>query len=468
MKCTYCGNQIDNKAVFCTYCGTKTKKYENVKRISLRCKFCDGVLEVKEDSTVLECPYCGAKELIYFNDKKKTAENKSPKKGITAGSVFLIICAVISLIISLCHFILNLILPALLSLLQAAGFITAFVLKLNNPDKKKFSAIIIALSWALAVPSMVTCYYQYETGANLPNVEWDIFFLGDKIPEPDSKKIEISTNSDEKLHIKVYGISEQEFYRYVADCKTVGYSTETEQNYSDYKAFNADGYGLELRYYDNEMTIELNAPTKLTDLNWELHEISKALPVPPSEKGLFKFENSDRTEVIVGEMTAEMYAEYFAKVKGELGYSIEAEQKSTGYTAFNPDGYEIQISHTVGNREMKITLYQPRVCVPFTMPASGVGALLPVPKSQSGEVNLNNPSSFSVYVADMTLTDFNDYVSRCIDAGFSKNVRKYDKSYYADYSSDKDISITVSYEGFNIVYVYIRGEYDKDYSNLTR
>lgn len=470
MKCTHCGNQIDNNAVFCTHCGTRTKKYENFKRISLRCKYCDGVLEVKEDSTVLECPYCGAKELIYFNDKKKTADNKSKKGGITPGSVFLIICAVFSLIIALCHLILNLILPATLCLLQAAGFITAVVLRANNPDKKKAraAAIIIALSWALAVPSMATCYYQYETGANLKSVDWSIFFLGDKIPEPDSKKIEIRTNTDAKLEIVVHGTSEEEFYKYVADCKTMGYTVDAGKDYPDFNAYNAEGYGLELMYLDNEMRIELTAPTTLAPLNWKLHEISGVLPEPPSELGAFISETKDYTEVVVGEITVEEYTQYFTMIKDELGYTIEANPYGSAYIAFNPDGYKIEISHNQGNSEMKIKLHQRLECSEITFPEIGVGALIPLPKSQSGNETLDEKWSYAVTLENMTMSDFKDYSEQCIKSGFSKNVRQYDKSYYADYSGDKSIGIAVSYEGFNRVRIHVSGEYSKDYSKYTR
>lgn len=66
----------------------------------------------------------------------------------------------------------------------------------------------------------------------------------------------------------------------------------------------------------------------------------------------------------------------------------------------------------------------------------------------------------------MATDDYNNYVKKCIDEGFDKNVSKGDYSYWADYNDDIDIHVT--YEGFNIVYVSISGSTSEDYSSYKR
>ena len=39
--------------------------------VSLRCKSCDGVLEIDDDREILFCPYCGSKELFLESDAIK-------------------------------------------------------------------------------------------------------------------------------------------------------------------------------------------------------------------------------------------------------------------------------------------------------------------------------------------------------------------------------------------------------------
>jgi len=68
MKCTKCNNEIREGISFCPYCGTAVEKKEPVKKISLKCEQCNGMLSVDSDKTVLACPYCGHQTLIVEND----------------------------------------------------------------------------------------------------------------------------------------------------------------------------------------------------------------------------------------------------------------------------------------------------------------------------------------------------------------------------------------------------------------
>lgn len=45
--------------------------------VSLRCKSCDGVLEINDDREILFCPYCGSKELFDDSDYIKAERIKS-------------------------------------------------------------------------------------------------------------------------------------------------------------------------------------------------------------------------------------------------------------------------------------------------------------------------------------------------------------------------------------------------------
>lgn len=45
--------------------------------ISMRCKDCNGLLDVNEDQTIMFCPYCGSKSLILENDAVQIERIKS-------------------------------------------------------------------------------------------------------------------------------------------------------------------------------------------------------------------------------------------------------------------------------------------------------------------------------------------------------------------------------------------------------
>lgn len=64
-------------------------------------------------------------------------------------------------------------------------------------------------------------------------------------------------------------------------------------------------------------------------------------------------------------------------------------------------------------------------------PTSGVGSLLPIPKSNMGEIKWDDSDSFSVYIGNTTRDDFNDYIETCIESGFSIDYQRDEDSYYA-------------------------------------
>ena len=115
---------------------------------------------------------------------------------------------------------------------------------------------------------------------------------------------------------------------------------------------------------------------------------------------------------------------------------------------------------------MDITLYYPMKFSQMNLPAVGIGSLIPIPKSLSGKVGSNYDWTYSVYIENMNKADYEEYVQKCIDAGFNKDVSKYENGFFADYSDD--IRIEVSYKGNNIVYISITGSMTADYSDYKR
>ena len=99
-------------------------------------------------------------------------------------------------------------------------------------------------------------------------------------------------------------------------------------------------------------------------------------------------------------------------------------------------------------------------------PTVVIGTLLPVPDSLLGNVSIDYEWAYSVYLANSTREDYEKYVEKCINSGFDKDVRNYGDSVWADYS--EKISLNVSYEGCDTMYVSIRGFLNEDYSMYKR
>ena len=471
---------------------------DDLKKLSLICEQCGGTLMVDDGKEVMACPYCGNKTLIVESDAvtmeriRTTAQKEVELEKIKAvdreqqrilekeekqelniqaenfkKSKWFKVLIFAFLIAVLCAYICfsrGRILAGALSVLQAGCFGMAWVMGMQIiKEKKRYMHILIAIvGIILIVPTFRAC----NKADDIKEVKWGVIFLGEAIPEPDSKKLDIHTNTAEELWIDVTDTSDEDYYEYVVACKELGYTIEVEEYSSGYSAYNEDGYFLELSNhgYSEEMSIQLKAPRVTEELDWGKHNISTVLPAPVSKSGVFEIENEERVVVIVSKTTNEEFLQYCYKCKS-LGFEIEAETNGDDYIAFDGMGNKLNLSYTNGSSEMKIVLEYPMKFSDITWPTVGVGTLAPAPNSLSGNIINDCSWAYSVYIANTTKDEYETYAQKCIESGFDKDVRKYENSVHADYS--EDINLHIEYKGFDIMYVSITGKMSEDYSYLS-
>lgn len=81
MFCMRCGAKLPNEAKFCFSCGApvnSTKRTtQPINRVQLKCKSCNGVMDIDEDRPILKCSFCGSKEIILEGDKVAIQRIKS-------------------------------------------------------------------------------------------------------------------------------------------------------------------------------------------------------------------------------------------------------------------------------------------------------------------------------------------------------------------------------------------------------
>lgn len=502
MKCAKCNNEIQDGAEFCSYCGASVENNEPIKKISLKCEKCNGTLTVDSDKTILACPYCGHQSLIIENDavtierirtsaykeiemerirsndrlhqmeneKEERLETKEQVEKFKKGKLakFLIIAFLLSAVLTFFYFSSGRILAGVLALVQVGCFGSAWCLGMNIiKEKKRYIHILVAIvGIVLIVPTMRSCVSINES-KNIDAIKWSIIFMGDMIPEPNSKTIEIHDNEEDDLWINVHNTSETEYYEYIVACKELGYTVGMDETPIGYSAYNEEGYHLDLSYNksNEKMNIQLKAPTEVSDLNWSEHKISSILPEPKSAIGAFTVENDKTNKIVVSNSSRDDFLAYCDVCK-DVGFTIDTESKSELYTAYDENGNKVSISYNSGNKEMTITFEYPMEFKDITWPTVGIGTLAPVPNSLSGNVSIDYDWCYSVYLENVTREEYEAYVQNCIDAGFSKDISNYGDSVWANYSDD--IKINVAHKGFNIMYVSITGSLNEDYSSLTR
>ena len=204
-------------------------------------------------------------------------------------------------------------------------------------------------------------------------------------------------------------------------------------------------------------------PTKLDVSDVELIDY---FPVPDKLYGVISFDSKDMLSIEIYDITKKEYKTYVNKVIA-AGYTIDLEYEEWDdvYGAFNKEGYSIRIlfsDYDEDGKTMDITLEAPKKMEEIEWPKSGLGSKLPKPKSNLGNISWNNSETFIVYIGNMTIDDYSDYVEDCEDKGFTVDYSK-DKKYYSAENKD-GYKLTVRYSGANVIEIALNvpEDYDED------
>lgn len=180
--------------------------------------------------------------------------------------------------------------------------------------------------------------------------DWADIRLGSMLPQPESNRGDIHTNSADKLWIDILRISETQYNDYIDACREQGFSVDSESMGIGYSAFNEDGYELSLSYdrRKEQMSIWLEPPMEMDTLQWPASDVAMLLPVPASDTGRISKDNSNGFAVYVGQTTRQAYGAY-VDACAEYGFTVDYSRGDTYYRADNADGYHISLSYEGGN-----------------------------------------------------------------------------------------------------------------------
>ncbi len=185
-------------------------------------------------------------------------------------------------------------------------------------------------------------------------------------------------------------------------------------------------------------------------VNWEEIELGDKMPKPPVLTGEISTNRKDLAIVDIEKISEKQYKDY-VQTCIDAGYDrdLEYEDWDTVYGAFNEEGYSIRISYW--DKKMSITLEKPLTdsMKEIEWPTSGLGAMLPKPKSTLGEISSNSSDSFSVTIGKMPIDDYNEYVKSCEGLGYTIDFDKDDNSYSA---KNKDgYELDLQYLGADVI-----------------
>lgn len=181
---------------------------------------------------------------------------------------------------------------------------------------------------------------------------------------------------------------------------------------------------------------------------WSDIELNEMLPEPPVKKGNVLTNTEDEFSLCCDKISSEEYKSYVESCVA-WGYDADYEKDEDSYKAYNSDGYLLSLSRI--GESFYIDLNAPVAFENIVWPSGTIGTAVPVPDSLKGKFSYEGDSGFFVYIGDTTRDDYNNYVAKCSDAGFSVGYNKGDSFYQA--KNEAGIDLRIEFKGNNTMTV---------------
>jgi len=140
---------------------------------------------------------------------------------------------------------------------------------------KKF---ICLLMFALVV-QFVGCSDASSSKIEYKDIQWPRGYAGQIVPQPESLYGSISWEHEKSFRLCIADITLDDFTKYVDSCYEAGFAVDYDRGETYYRANNADGYHLSLKYDSDEscMWIGIDEPREESS---ELDEIPDPTKAP--------------------------------------------------------------------------------------------------------------------------------------------------------------------------------------------
>ena len=364
---------------------------------SFVCKSCGAKLNIDPSQVMAICDYCGSSmlvsELINESDdvkiqkiksqaykdvemgkqqleaerikneaekeKRQADENSVEKFKKSKFSKVLIIFAVVSALFCAVAFNDGKVLAGIIGIVQTALFVVAYLMGIQviKEKKRNLRTLVAIVAFVLLIPFLSLYSVDVDKAVD---IEWSDIVLGDIIPQPESNRGEITFNSETELYISIHNMSQSQYNDYVSACKEKGFTIDIDESSISFSAYNQDGYKLSLTYFesDSEMSIDLDPPMEMGEIQWPNSDIAKLLPTPSSNIGNISWENSGGFVIYIGNTTKAEYNQYVNACSAK-GFNVDYNKGDDYYYADNANGYHVSLRYE-GNNIMCVQIEDPK------------------------------------------------------------------------------------------------------------
>lgn len=124
----------------------------------------------------------------------------------------------------------------------------------NFKKAKQKMHIRIGVTVAVIVVVILYLVVKGNNGSTDNNemYDWPVNQFTEILPEPIIKTGKIAAEYEQQFQFELYNVSQVEFEDYVKDCRNVGFTFEITKTDSVFYADNAEGYNLNIFYYDDD------------------------------------------------------------------------------------------------------------------------------------------------------------------------------------------------------------------------
>lgn len=224
--------------------------------------------------------------------------------------------------------------------------------------------IVVAFFFAVyLISSLIASFNNHTDGTSgkddsyVESFEWPKTGLATYIPKPSGTKGEIYSNDDEEFWVEVEDYSESEYEAYIEECKSNGFSVDSNKTSMQYEAYNEDGYYIDLMHtdYDNKLTIRVHIPYAVDKLEWPTQGLALLIPTPNAEHGEVNIDTHIQLSVYVGDTSEEEYKAYVSACI-DKGFDVDYSKSDTVYDADDKKGNSLRVEYR-GNNIMYISMY---------------------------------------------------------------------------------------------------------------
>lgn len=222
---------------------------------------------------------------------------------------------------------------------------------------KKFNKLVIALVVLLAAVGL--CIGVVSCNNSTERIVWDELYIGHVIPQPEKTVGVIECNTNQKLEVRISDYPTKNYRRYKEKCIDIGFENLAENENGKYKAYNDDGFYLQLEEDTrlDEILIYLEAPMEMEKTDFTEYKLSNLLPEPTSKYSNAEKDTENNLIVYVGKTTRNNYMNYIEECKA-LGYTNITTESERCFEAYNEEDNKLKLEF-YDYQLMKISLKVP-------------------------------------------------------------------------------------------------------------